>query len=380
MQKPLVWTLVVLAIGVIVAVIFLQRRRQQTHVIGQELAEARKREDARPKKTEKSPLPQGKHEFQQGAFGLLNPRPTEFDSALRAACRHFRGLDARQREAFRSSISMDEFGELTWFAKRQAVFALRAGMNDEVRDALAAIAMIEAKRTDHRDILWALAVVRHAAEQVDAATKITFAEAAALAEPDTGKMIMEFGQRAWTSGDWARWGYRQVKLNSGLGLVQLGFRPYAPDADLLAVALDLAAVIDADRYDVASLEIAAELPEVWLKTEAAGELKRVLAAISGGATLHASAKNSEASGPIPPGLLVFLVETSKPSDAEILTRLAREKISDDKPLLGVSSGRLFCLVVASSFVHNARGIETNDSMRRFAEPLLKPMAEAGGSR
>jgi hypothetical protein len=119
-------------------------------VLGQQLADAQKYEQARLQmgNTPPSPLPQGDYEPRAGEWELLNPAPSDLDVQIRKACKTFTILPESERAKFTSAISMDEFYKLIEFARRAAVFALRNKDVQLLQDGLTAVTMIEAKRTD----------------------------------------------------------------------------------------------------------------------------------------------------------------------------------------------------------------------------------------
>jgi hypothetical protein len=137
-------------------------------VLGRQYAEALNQEEARLKAGSPPPsaLPRGEYEAQAGEFDLLNPTPSDLDIQIRKSCMIFSGLSQIDRAKFTAAISMDEFFKLIEFARRSAVFALRANDANLLQDALSALSIIEAKRTDFRDIVWVLALLHHTASQI----------------------------------------------------------------------------------------------------------------------------------------------------------------------------------------------------------------------
>src|SRR4029077_17153637 len=102
--------------------------------------------------------------------------------------RLFRSLSQTERVKFTSTISPDEFYTLISFSRRAAVFALRDKDAKLLQDGLDALAIIEAKRTDFRDILMALALLYHTASRIGLDPDLMFHDAAGIAESELGNL------------------------------------------------------------------------------------------------------------------------------------------------------------------------------------------------
>jgi len=183
---------------------------------------------------------------------------------------------------------MDEFYKLIEFARRASVFALRNKDIQLLQDGLTAVTMIEAKRTDFRDILWVLALLHHTASRIGVDADSLFRNTAKIAERETRDFLTGFAghdERYKSLKD--SWGYLEVETAFGRGFARWGSRPYAPKTDLLTTAIKIASIIDADSYCTESIELATELPDVWLKTSEPSSLKQTLAKVSAGVTITA---------------------------------------------------------------------------------------------
>ena len=341
-------------------------------VLGLQYAAALRHEQVRSK-TENppsSPLPLGEYEARAGVFELLNPAPSELDIEIRKSCKIFFHLSQTERTKFTAAISMDEFYKLVTFARRSAVFALRAKDADLLQDALSALAMIEAKRTDFRDVVWVLALLHHTAKQIGLDADSLIRRAAQLAEPETAKLFNDFASSSARHKNLKdSWGYLEVETEFGLGFVRWGFKSYAAMVDLLSAAIKIASIIEADLYRTDSIELATELPDVWLKTSDPNPLKQALLKVSGGATITARLLADKHAAAHAQQFTVFLVETNSPETAGVLLRLSQIKRPKDCSMLGVmlgiAAGPIFCLVIARSFVQGVDSFEKGDSLNRF---------------
>jgi hypothetical protein len=145
-----------------------------------------------------------------------------------------------------------------------------------------------------------------------------------------------------------------------------------------AVGLDVAALVERDRYAVSDVEIATALPDFWLGGREEPTLAGHLRAVVGGATARADLRPEAFGGHADQRFFVFLVETSDTAHARGLLRLS-EKHAGTRELLGVASGRLFGLVVGGSSVVGKPAFESSVSLRRFAEGLQATLDAHSGS-
>ena len=238
-------------------------------VLGEQIAKAAAAEKRRKAggDTGTSPVPGEGYDHRDDELGLLRPRPAPLDSALAGLTREYAKADEQTRAAIRRSISMQEFYNLLTFGRRAAVFALRERGAARVTEGLTAVAMIEAERVDWRDILVALSLLNHAAERVGADADRLFREAGRLAEPEVAQLIDGFVRRSPAEKNLrSSWGYEEVEVGGRVGLIGWGFRPWHPTRDLPKAAIEIADFLAGDQYRPDSVEIATELPAVWLRT------------------------------------------------------------------------------------------------------------------
>jgi hypothetical protein len=346
-------------------------------VLGQQIGNAREHEKTRLQEgnIRPSPLHGGEYEPRIGEWELLNPRPSDLDSQIRNDCRTFAALPEAQRAEFTSAISLNEFYKLITFANRVAVFALRERDADLLQDGLTALAMIEARRTDFRDILSALALLHHTATRIGVDAASVFQKTANLAEPGTRGYLAGFAlrdERYKNVRD--SWGYLEVDTVFGKGFVRWGFKPYAPEVDLLATSMKVAAIIDADRYRTDFIELANCLPGVWLKTPETSSLDETLSRILGGATVTARLRPDQHAGAMSQQFTIFLIETDSTDSASALLNISQSKRPKDYAMLGVAANRVFCLVIARSFVQGVDAFENGESLNRFLKPIQKAIS------
>lgn len=371
-----------LGLGVFAVVLVLLRWRQPKDglVLGQHLAAADAEEQRRKQRADlpKSPMPDGTYDFWRGEQSLIDPAPTSLDSALRELCRVFAEGDEESRTRMRESISMDELYTLLMFSKRAAVFAMREQDVDWVVKGLTAVAMIECERTDFRDILWALGVLYHSAKRIGDNPDLLLRNASTISEPNVSELILGFIRRSPADRNLqASWGYDEVQTANGIGLIGRSFNHYQPACDLKTIAVEIADYVASDKYQPESVEIATELPAFWLESKATRDLDRTLRAVSGAASINARLRPNEHPSHDSQMLLVFVVEAENEAAARSLLEMCDNKKPSDYSMVGMAEGRLFCLVVARSFVAGVGSFETSQSLSRFPRgisPILRQHA------
>lgn len=255
------------------------------------------------------------------------------------------------------------------FSRRSAVFALRERRAEHVRDGLLAIALIEAERVDFRDVLVALSLLYHAATRIDVDASHQFRDAAALSEPEVGKLIHDFAARRPEHRDLRdAWGHIEINTADGPGLVRWGFRAYDPTYDLAAIALDIAGVFEADQYQPDDPELATDLPAVWLRRSSERDLPEALGAIRAGATIHGRLRPGASPAYASQQITTFLVELRDAGWAQRLIAMSRRP-TDNHALLAVGEETLFSLTVARSFVQGVEAFETPYSLARLGPSM-----------
>ena len=304
---------------------------------------------------------------------MIDPEPDDQDAAFRKVVRRYAKGDSQRREAVRDSIDTRGCSALLAFASRAAVFAMRENKVDAARDGLTAIAMITQEQIDFRNILWCLSLVYHAANRVGADADKLFREIAPVAEPGTAKLIVGFAERTPKSLR-SSWGYDEIQTEKGIGLIRWEFKKYHPTIDLKPLAVEVARLVAADKYQPNSVEVATHLPPVWLARGKNPELEAVLARVRGGATVWGLLRPFQDPTICWQQFTIFIVETFQDSDAQKLLKLSR-KGTPEHHMLGVAKGPLFALVVARSVKAGGKGIETTASLARFEGGLAAILAQ-----
>lgn len=336
----------------------------------------------------KSPMPRVRHEVRWEELALVRPKPNADDEAVAELCRRYARSNAPARARMRRALSEYDLGVLDGFAGRAAVFGLRERSAEKIADGLTALAMIEGRRTDYRDIIVTLGLLNHSAVRIGADAGKLFRDAAALAEPVTSRIIVEFNRRSPAAKDMHDVsGYAEVETEAGVGFISFGIDEYDPTYDLKKVAIAVADLLLADKYDPTTVEVGSNLPPVWLESDDDNtRLERAMGSVRAGAKVGGDLRQFDTSHMF----IVFILELSDESSARTLLSLSeelgpsREKDIEKGPpgysMLGVAEGRLFCLVVASPSAEGAKPVESRRSLVRFEEGLAEILRRAAKAR
>ena len=321
-------------------------------------------------------MPTATYDIWRGELRLADPTRVELDGAVADVCRSFAQLADDVRNDVRRTISLDEFYTLLTFSRRAAVFALR-GVQSDLVDGMTAISMIEAERVDFRDIVVALGLLHHAGIRVGQDVSRLWEETAARSEPRVADLINGLLARSRTDQDIRNLcGLVEVETDNGGGFVGWGFRPYRPTCDLLRTSLGIARLMEAGAYEPDDPELATELPKVWFRGEPKPPVTEILEDVVAGATVNCRLRPSVLPTHANQQLTMFLVELPDALQALDLAR-ASERPTDGFARLGVATGRLFCLVVARSFVQGVESYETVETLARLRPGIAQVLAQFG---
>jgi LysM repeat protein len=105
-------------------------------------------------------------------------------------------------------------------------------------------------------------------------------------------------------------------------------------------------------------------------------LDEALRAVRAGASVHALFRSNEDASHASQRLIVFVVEVANESAARKLLELSQKKKTQDHDILGITEGRLFCLVVAGSFAMGVESYETPATLPRFSAGLTEILRRA----
>lgn len=145
----------------------------------------------------------------------------------------------------------------------------------------------------------------------------------------------------------------------GIGLVRRSSRPWKPAGDLAQLTATIAEIVNQDRYQIEDVEIATQLPPVWLKAPDK-DLTPLLDRARATAVIHTRLRPAEEDGL---GLLIWIVEFNDRQTAEALRAIGP---SQDESIV-IQEGTLFCIIVHKSVMHGAALVETAATLERFRD-------------
>lgn len=336
-------------------------------VLGLELAAARVADElARAAAVEPSPL--GEVRYSGGAGGLWRWVEAPQDAVLSGFVAEFARLDDAGRARVRASLTMDDFYALLTFAHRGALAALRERDAGAARMAVDVLAAVAIERVDWRDVHVAAGVAGWVVQRLGLDPAEVAGAAAGRAEPDVGEVLIRVAGQPQGLGTW---GYREVQTATGPVFFQDEHRPFDPDFDLGTLAIEVAAVVEADgAYRVGSLNAAVQVPDIWLGGDTSG-----LRGLRGCVSVHADPRER-------PGtafLLIYLADAGKPRFAARIARSAQRSSTSDAVRFGVADGCLCAVVLARTMVRGAEPVDDAASLDRFRPGVAAALSRAAGS-
>jgi hypothetical protein len=357
----------------------LWKRKPQTLVLGQQLADARKAERERVASgpSSPSPMPKDTYPTDEGVLASLNPKPLPLDIELKELCRRAAALDADAHARMRHAISMDEFHTLLAFSRRMALFSIRERSQEGLREAVEAVALIEITRVDFRDVSLALGVLAYACTRIGQSPRPFFEDASRRADPQVAEMLRDQARQSFAGRKLSDLSFlEEVSTKYGPSFVSYGFDTYSPTVDLVSIAVEIAEFLQADKYGAIGIQIATTLPPVWLRPAGEAAVQSALADAPAGASVRGFLRSEFRPQEEGQSVLVFLVECADEARASQLESFARKASQSSHALIGCAEGRLFCIVVGHSMMHGVAPIETASSLSRFASGISAAMRRA----
>lgn len=341
--------------------------RRGTYVLGQQMADARKAESLRVAEgpSTQSPMPSLRYDEERGDFNLVSVSPLPIDEKLRTLASDFRQCKPARREKVRRSMSMEELYTLLQFAKRSAVMALNDSSPEPCENGLLALAMIDETRIDQRDAEWTAALLNYAISATTEGHSEILHSAIGISTPGMGKIL----RRSRGSADLSEWGYAEVRTDSGLGLIESEWFPYAPSLKLGEIALSVADWLNEGRY-VARPKIAVEVPDVWFGKDFRAAAQSILGSARGAVSVSGTLRRSYSRDFAAQMLVHWLVELpSRDASAQLVKFLGSGLHISGRFAVGYSVGSLFGLLVAGSAVDGVEPYESLESLTNYVLTL-----------
>jgi hypothetical protein len=271
---------------------------------------------------------------------------------------------------------MDDLYLLMAFARRAAEASLQGWDDPTLRDGLTAVGLVDIERVDFRDAIVASELIAWAMKQADIDYSGEFARVAERAESGMADVLRKVAARPPAQ---VGPGMSQaVAAPVGTVLAESDFERWEPTVDLVAIAFDIADVIEADVYRCTRLTVSQTLPEFWLRagndpSAVAIALDRTRAVLSIRASLDRSVCPTSDSQMF----VTWVCEAADERDAAMLARAA--KPGSTYAAFGIAHQRVACIVVARSLVEGNDAYESAKSLMRLAAPVTRAI-ETGMAR
>jgi hypothetical protein len=351
----------------------IRRQDSEPVVIGGQMAAARAaeaRHQAEPHR--RSPLAGVAYDPAAGELNLLHLAGTPKDELIDEFVDRFAASSVEERALQRSSLTMRDFYAVLNYARRAAVRALRSNDDELARRGVAALSVIDENRIDWRDLAWQAGLLSYAIHRTSGNVTEAFETAASLADGETATLLNGFSHQPVDS--LGEWGFREIQLSDGIGLIEDGGKPYRPRSDLVGVAEAVAAGMAGDFWQLSEPMTGSDLPTVWLSAETSEDLESAIRSITGCVSLRGSPRDPEVAHARAQHMLVFLAETEVSQAAGVIAAAAGPGTGSSFAALGVAARSQCAVVIARSLVQDTPSFETQASLERFRRVLVDALA------
>jgi hypothetical protein len=252
-------------------------------------------------------------------------------------------------EALQGSLTVHDFETLWVYARRCGVRAVRAADPELAASGLLALAFVDTKRFDFRDVLFAAGLLAYCLDRTGGDRVAAVEVAVGHASPATAHHLRRFDGSDPDALRLTTWGLAEVEVEEGPCFLGWGFRAYDVTVDLAKIALQVAGALEVESSPATSITIAKSLTTAWFPPSVRPRVKELAEAARGGAMVHAAG-----------GLIGFIVETASEIDARQLASWASEPTSHHAALV-LTDGQLLVLFVSRE--------STAEQLARLREPL-----------
>jgi hypothetical protein len=340
-------------------------------VLGGELASAIRAEQSH---VQPEPSPIADVDYPEGADDLWRWVDCPQDEMLSAFVGSHAAADGPARARIRASLTMDDLYTVLLFARRRAFAAIRTGAPRAVVDAFDAVSAIDIERVDWRDVVVAAVLAAYSASHAAIAAGTAAAGAIGRADSPVAEIMAEAVDQ--DEIDLAEeCGYRVVTTADGPVLFEDEGEPYAPDRDLVPIAVGIAAAVERDRtYRVAELGVGNDLPAIWVGADSNQRVAAAIENLTGCASIDAE---PVAGGTVDLGghfLALFVAEAATAQDAAAIAESANRSTLSGSVVIGVAAERLCVVGVAASTGTGEPSFENADTMARF-RPMITALLD-----
>jgi len=369
----------VLIIAVFTIVSCSSKQKKNIVVLGQELADANQKEQARLKSDNysDSPFPEFNYSKWKGEKSLINPQVNELDSFIVQLTNEYIASNDSERNVIRNSLSQDDIYTIFTFCKRTVIFGLRDNENkDFIKNSLNTLSMVDPERCDFRDALVAMAFANHGIHKSALHTTELYNRATQFANPKMAELLSGFDARKTEDKSLENMaGYTEIQTENGIGFVQCGYEKFQPRTNLLEIGFKISEFVDNEKYQGASVSVGESLPLIWVDGEDNSELKNILNRSLGTVSVSAHPKEELYSGWTSQMFLLYLIECENQTDANRIVKIANQSEGKNHSKIVLNDDEVFCILITRSIAVGVDDFEDVESIQRFKEPLLKLIKE-----
>ena len=312
-----------------------------------------------------SPL-SAQYDFWAGETDLARLVHSPVDGEVRSLVREFVGLDDQGRALMRASLTIENLYTILQFCRRAAVASLRERDADLACSALHSVALIDVERVDWRDVPGPLELAAHAVKETGGDLGDELGRLRAMSAEKIGSMIERLQDPAVVPRLHSS-GYAGVTTLHGFGLVDC-WSGGSESISLGPLLVGLADAIDADDYRTSSLTLSDGLPAVWFPKASRARVEAIVDGARAGGSV--SAQHRPGPGAEAQQFTVFVLNAGTDELASELLRLAEHEEPTTHASLALAWRTTFVLVIARSWVQGTDGLETSETLGRFAEPFM----------
>jgi hypothetical protein len=308
----------------------------------------------------------------EGELGLLRFSEAPADQVIDEFADRFAASGSAGRERLREALTMDDLYTLLRYARRAALRTIRDRDGTAASRGLAALAAVDCRRVDGRDLVWQAAVLSYAIGRISGDVSAAFEAAASLAEGETTALLSDRARKPVAS--LREWRLREVSTAAGIGLVTDHGGPYRPGSDLLAIADRVAADMEGGDWQLGEPAVGGQVQAVWLRAGQAAEVEEAIGLVSGCVSIQGTLASQVSLGFLAPHMLVYIAETQSPQAADTIARAAGPGPGGSFAAIGTAADTLCAVIMARSVVQGTPNVETQASLERFRPVLADALA------
>ena len=181
-------------------------------------------------------------------------------------------------------------------------------------------------------------------------------------EEKTAELIGGFTKRNPKLKEIQAAGYDEVQTDNGSGFINWDLKPFNPTKDLRNLAIEIANLIEKDKYLTGTIAAATEIPLIWLSTQNTNKIQKAFELAQGFVSVSARLKTDEHPKADSQMLQIFVGQMQNENDALLLKKRTEEINPDGFCEVGIAKADLFAIVVARSFMFGIESFETKDKL------------------